>query len=81
MPPVETPLHLEEFYDGVMVNVFRILGPDGNIGEEHITTRSQYGAGGTFYSQKTFKELFGEVGRPPVWPAKDLPPRSFPPHS
>ena len=78
MPPVETPLHLEEFYDGVMVNVFRILGPDGNIGEEHITTRSQYGAGGTFYSQKTFKELFSEVGRPPVWPAKDLPTEEFP---
>lgn len=78
MPPVGTPLHLEEFYDGVMVNVFRILGPDGNIGEEHITTRSQYGAGGTFYSQKTFKELFGEVGRPPVWPAKDLPTEEFP---
>lgn len=78
MPPAGTPLHLEEFYDGVMVNIFRILGPDGNIGEEHITTRSQYGAGGTFYSQKTFKELFGEVGRPPVWPAKDLPTEEFP---
>lgn len=78
MPPVDTPLHLEEFYDGVMVNVFRILGADGNISEEHITTRSQYGAGGTFYSQKTFKELFSEVGRPHIWPAKDLPTEEFP---
>jgi hypothetical protein len=78
MPPVETPLHLEEFYDGVMVNVFRILSADGTVSEEHITTRSQYGAGGTFYSQKTFKELFSEVGRPPVWPAKDLPTEEFP---
>jgi len=78
MPPVGTPLHLEEFYDGVMVNVFRILGGDGIVSEEHIATRSQYGAGGTFYSQKTFKELFGEVGRPPVWPAKDLPTEEFP---
>lgn len=78
MPPVGTPLHLEEFYDGVMVNVFRILGGDGTVSEEHIATRSQYGAGGTFYSQKTFKELFGEVGRPPVWPAKDLPTEEFP---
>jgi hypothetical protein len=78
MPPVDTPLHLEEFYDGVMVNVFRILSADGTVSEEHITTRSQYGAGGTFYSQKTFKELFSEVGRPPVWPAKDLPTEEFP---
>jgi len=78
MPPVDTPLHLEEFYDGVMVNVFRILSGDGTVSEEHIATRSQYGAGGTFYSQKTFKELFSEVGRPPVWPAKDLPTEEFP---
>jgi hypothetical protein len=78
MPPVDTPLHLEEFYDGVMVNVFRILSGDGTVSEEHIATRSQYGAGGTFYSQKTFKELFSEVGRPPVWPVKDLPTEEFP---
>ena len=78
MPPTGTPLHLEEFYDGVMVNVFRVLGADGNISEEHITTRSQYGAGGTFYSQKTFKELFAEAGRPTVWPPKNLPTEEFP---
>ena len=78
MPPVGTPLHLEEFYDGVMVNVFRILGGDGAVSEEHITTRSQYGAGGTFYSQKTFKELFSEGERRTVWQAKNLPTEEFP---
>ena len=72
MPPTDTPLHLEEFYDGVMVNVFRILGSD----TEHITTRSQYGAGGTFYSQKTFKELFNEVAHRAI-PA-DRPTPEFP---
>ena len=75
MPPVNTPLHLEEFYDGVMVNVFRVLG---EAGEEHITTRSQYGAGGTFYSEKTFKQLFNEVSRPNTWLPKDLPTVEFP---
>jgi len=79
MPPVNTPLRLEEFHDGVMVNVFRILGPNGEVGEEHITTRSQYGAGGTFYSQKTFKQMFDEVyQRPVTWPPKELPSAEFP---
>lgn len=78
MPPVGTPLHLEEFYDGVMVNVFRVLGPNGEASEEHITSRSQYGAGGTFYSQKTFKQLFNEVSRPNTWLPKDLPSAEFP---
>lgn len=59
MPPINTPLYIEEFYDGVMINVFRTLGSD----ELHIATRSQYGAEGTFYSQKTFKELFGETAQ------------------
>ena len=76
MPPVDTPLHLEEFYDGVMVNVFRVLGPNGEASEEHITTRSQYGAGSTFYSQKSFKELFNEVGHRAI-PA-DRPTPEFP---
>jgi hypothetical protein len=78
MPPVGTPLHIEEFYDGVMVNVFWILGADGAVSEEHITTRSQYGAGGTFYSQRTFKELFSEGERRTVWQAKNIPTEEFP---
>ena len=76
MPPADTPLHLEEFYDGVMVNVFRVLGSDGSVSEEHITSRSQYGAGGTFYSQKTFKEMFNEVPHRAM--PTDLPTVEFP---
>lgn len=71
-PPPNTPLYLEEFHDGVMINVFRVLGSD----EEHITTRSSYDAGGTFYSKKTFKELFNEVVPKPT--SKDLPTAEFP---
>lgn len=56
-PPVGTSLHLDEFYDGVMINVFRVLGSD----EEHVVTRSSYGATGTFYSNKTFKQLYDEA--------------------
>lgn len=56
-PPSGVPLRVEEFLDGVMVNAFRILG-DPKV---HIVSRSQYDAAGTFYSKKTFGELFREA--------------------
>lgn len=59
MPPTQRPLCVEEFYDGVMINVFRTLGVDE--GKEQMATRSQLGAGGTFYSKKSFKELAEEA--------------------
>jgi hypothetical protein len=56
-PPVSTELTVEEFYDGVMVNLFCC---DGDT-KTHITTRSQYDASGSFYSKKSFKEMFEEA--------------------
>ena len=55
LPPVGVPLEIENIVDGVMVNVF--VGLDGVF---HVTTRSQYGATGRFYSEKTFHDLFYE---------------------
>lgn len=56
-PPLSTDVIVEEFYDGVMVNVFNCLGDSTN----HITTRSQYDASSKFYSEKTFKQMFMEA--------------------
>lgn len=56
-PPLGVPLRVEEFHDGVMVNAFRVFG-DPKV---HIVSRSQYDAAGTFYSKKTFGELFKEA--------------------
>ncbi len=56
-PPCDTPLHIEEFLDGVMVNAFMVVG-DPRV---HVSSRSQYNATGTFYSKKTFNQLFKEA--------------------
>jgi hypothetical protein len=56
-PPSNTELMMEEFYDGVMVNSFTVSGSD----KVHLTTRSQYDASGSFYSEKSFKTLFQEA--------------------
>ncbi len=56
-PPCATPLRVEEFLDGVMINAFMVAG-DSNV---HVASRSQYNASGTFYSKKTFYELFKEA--------------------
>lgn len=53
--PMETPLRLEDFVEGVMVNVFRTA--EGT----RVTTRSRLDADGTFYSERTFRELFDEA--------------------
>jgi hypothetical protein len=48
----------EDFLDGMMINVFRTAEkPD----ELQIATRSQIGAGGKFYSEKSFAHLFEEA--------------------
>jgi hypothetical protein len=52
---MDEPLRLEDFVEGVMVNVFRYAGVT------HVTTRSRLDADGTFYSDKTFRELFDEA--------------------
>ena len=55
--PSDAALRLEDFVEGVMVNVFRARGD----AETHITTRSKLDADGTFYSERSFRELFEEA--------------------
>ena len=55
--PMNTSLVLEDFVEGVMINLFRYRGDPVT----HITTRSRLDADGTFYSNKTFRELFNEA--------------------
>ena len=52
-----TALRLEDFVEGVMINIFRTKG-DKDV---HVTTRSRLDADGTFYSERTFSELFEEA--------------------
>lgn len=51
-------LLVEDFLDGIMINVFRT---QENPNLLQVATRTQIGAGGTFYSTKTFAQMFQEV--------------------
>lgn len=55
--PSDVSLRLEDFVEGVMINVFRARGD----AETHVTTRSKLDADGTFYSERSFRELFEEA--------------------
>ena len=55
--PSDSALRLEDFVEGVMINVFRARGD----AETHVTTRSKLDADGTFYSERSFRELFEEA--------------------
>lgn len=55
--PSDIDLRLEDFVEGVMINVFRARGDT----ETHVTTRSKLDADGTFYSERSFRELFEEA--------------------
>jgi hypothetical protein len=55
--PSDSALRLEDFVEGVMINVFRARGD----AETHVTTRSKLDAEGTFYSERSFRELFEEA--------------------
>ena len=55
--PTDLPLRMEDFVEGVMINIFR----SANSNETHVTTRSRLDADGTFYSDRTFSELFEEA--------------------
>jgi hypothetical protein len=57
IPLTGEPLRLEDFVEGVMINVFRVKGDS----ETHVTTRSRLDADGSFYSERTFRELFEEA--------------------
>jgi len=54
---LDSTLRIEDFVEGVMVNVFRARGD----AETHVTTRSKLDADGTFYSERSFRELFEEA--------------------
>lgn len=48
-------LHVEDFIDGTMINVFY-------YGDEwHLATRSKIGANGTWFSKKKFSDMFSEA--------------------
>ena len=49
---------VQQFLDGTMVNVFTTSDDSTTL---HIATRTQLGAGGKFYSDKSFAELFDEA--------------------
>lgn len=55
--PMDVALRLEDFVEGVMVNIFRVRGDN----ETHVSTRSRLDADGTFYSDRSFRELFEEA--------------------
>jgi hypothetical protein len=50
-------LRLEDFVEGVMINVFRTKGDS----HTNVTTRSRLDADGSFYSERSFRELFEEA--------------------
>ena len=55
--PTDAKLCLEDFVEGVMINIFRT----SNDSQTHVTTRSRLDADGTFYSDRSFSELFEEA--------------------
>lgn len=54
---VSYPL-VQHFLDGIMINVFRTHSEPTTL---QIATRTQLGASGTFYSEKTFAQMFDEA--------------------
>jgi len=59
----------EEFLDGVMINVFGVVGSDA---EPVVCTRSSLGAAGNFYSQRPFSSLLKDALTASNWTIKDL---------
>ncbi len=49
---------IQHFLDGTMINVFRTHSDPNTL---HVATRTQLGAGGKFYSEKTFAQMFDEA--------------------
>ena len=58
-PPLNTTLRVENFLDGVMINVFATLS-EGVI-THGLASRSQFGATTGFYSKKSFAEMFQDA--------------------
>lgn len=57
-PSSNEQLLIQDFVDGTMINV---VVPA--TGDPFLVSRSQIGAGGNFYSQRSFAELFGDALR------------------
>lgn len=55
LPPINTPLNVEDFVDGCMIQAF--MTHDSGL---YLATRTQVGADNTFYSSKSFATLFEE---------------------
>ncbi len=51
-------LQIQDFLDGTMMNTFIVNNDSKTL---HVASRTQIGATGTFYSSKTFSELFDEA--------------------
>ena len=64
VPPIGCDLPLiQDFMDGSMVNMFLPAFDEATVTQPSATlaTRSQIGAGGNFYSQRSFAELFADA--------------------
>jgi hypothetical protein len=58
--PTGETLKIQDFLDGTMVNAFITKDEPSTL---QIASRTQLGATGTFYSEKTFGELFDEAAQ------------------
>lgn len=58
VPVTGDSLLVQDYMDGMMINVFRSSSEPNGL---QVTTRSQIGANGKFYSDKTFAEMFDEA--------------------
>ena len=59
-PPVNTPLRITDFIDGVMIQAWNTNAAAG----VEIATRTSIGAKGTFYSQRPFADLLEDALKP-----------------
>ena len=55
--PMNVSLQVEDFVEGVMINIFHARGDK----LAHVSTRSRIDADGSFYSERSFSELFEEA--------------------
>ena len=66
-PDVDTSLYISDFVDGTMIQAFMQgpEGPDAHVQEQvQIATRTSLGANGSFYSTRSFAELFNDAMAP-----------------
>lgn len=68
LPPTDVPLTVTDFVDGTMIQCFRTKTQAAEGEQEQdqlqIATRTSLGAHGTFYSKRSFAELFADSMKP-----------------